>query len=579
MSLTVEQIKDLSNAYEALGTSDALIEHRAVLNSLPEMEPLAQKIIKDCPVDKLSSLCEEIALFQSENAALNAFFNTLQNAYFELALKSEHPFMMLGTDAAFAMYRDRLNALELDGRKALASQMVLQCPEESLNDFGRIIETLRTPHADQDSFHEILFDTYEVKKRILSLLDEDNNHPHVFFLLPEFAPRLFLSYKATALEILDGNENAIASRLALTTPGDKLDALAANVHQVFPNTIFASTLGAAFAVRRDIDHLLSGPHPERFFASREINPSTFDEFSPLLKLIAGKETPIAEKLALNLPLTELSKIMRVTNHLCQGHNILTSELNAAFLLRSNIENLLLKDNPKAFFSSRDTNQGLCQKFSNLFNLTRGKESQIAEKLALTTTAEERHLIGSRVEKLCDRENELQAQIRASFELRTNIEHILLGEHPEEFFEESKGFSADICLQFPTIFPTLINGHEAAIGQKLALQDSAKISQIIFKLEHINPDARSQNSAFRLLASEIMSAAQKNKQSTSASTSDSRPLKAPVSLAARPALFSTVQRDGNGAAAQATLITTQKDAKASSSASDEGCGSRFCGLFS
>lgn len=211
----------------------------------------------------------------------------------------KNPYKTLGTGDALAEHRDELNLLTFDEMKALASHMVLECPQDELKYFGHAIEAARRPQDDEKSFHSVLQQAYEIKQRLLSLLDIKNKNPHNYILGNEFDDKLFNQFHDLALNVLKDNETTIATRLALTTPNESKNQLIINLTKVFPRSSFATQVGAAFTVRRDIERLLLSDKPETFFSSREFSVDLCLEFSALFTvLLKDHETTVGEALAL-----------------------------------------------------------------------------------------------------------------------------------------------------------------------------------------------------------------------------------------------------------------------------------------
>lgn len=196
-----------------------------------------------------------------------------------------------------AKMRGELNKLDKKEMRELASKMVLECPSEQLNAFGRAIEALRVPHDDSESFHSVIVAAYEVKQRIVALLAPSNKNPHNMLLQKEFDATLFNNFNELALKILNNNETSISIRLALSTPDKNRRELINNVLSVFPDSELSTKIEAAFSLRHELDALL-GDKPEEFFLSREFDPGLCHEFNSLcLSILNGKEEAIGEQLS------------------------------------------------------------------------------------------------------------------------------------------------------------------------------------------------------------------------------------------------------------------------------------------
>ncbi len=294
----------------------------------------------------------------------------------------KNPYKHLGNGDALAEHREELNSMHLEAKRNLASRMILKCPPGDLKTFHGAIEASRTPHDNKEAFNSILAEAYEVKNRIIALLDPRNKKPHLMILGNEFDEELFNNNKQLAQDVLQDNETAIAERLALTTPKEDRSQLAVNVKSIFPDSELAKKIGHAFAIRHDMEHFLLGDDPHEFFASREYNIDACHEFAGLFTLVAGQESSIAAKLALSTPDKKRSSILQNIRSLAvPSNNELASAIGRAFELRRSID-ILLGNEPEQFFS-RGFSADLCNEFAMLFPiLLQGKEESIGEKLSL-----------------------------------------------------------------------------------------------------------------------------------------------------------------------------------------------------
>jgi hypothetical protein len=295
----------------------------------------------------------------------------------------ENPYLNLGNGDALAEHREELNKLTPEEQMDLASRMVLGCPNTELKDFFHAIEATRNPSDDTQTFHSVLASAYEVKKRIFALQDPRNKNPHLLILGNEFDEELFGTYHDLAMQVLDKNETSIAERLAITTPADDRNQLALNVKGIFPNSLFATKLGHAFAIRRDIDTLLLTDHPELFFSSREFSIDGCIEFKGLFQSLTEQDaTNIAQKLAMNTPEDERNGVSQHCQKINAAKDTFSSKVREAFALRRDIDSLLMGEHPELFFASRDFSVDICLEFSSLFSLVKGQEQNIGKKLSL-----------------------------------------------------------------------------------------------------------------------------------------------------------------------------------------------------
>ncbi|KTD11808.1 hypothetical protein Lgra_1266 [Legionella gratiana] len=212
---------------------------------------------------------------------------------YEEIIELENPYEQLSNGDALAEHAKVLNQLSEKEQKTLATKIIAACPDSKFKQYGRYIDALRIFEAD--GFHAVLFDAYQVKHRIFTLLDPRNKRPQALFL-EEFNPDIFNNFSELAKEVLKGNEQAIAERLALCTPEGSRSKLARNIEITFPHSTFATKSKAAFAIRHNIDILL-GENPEQFFESRDFNKDAYNMFPGIFQtLLKGQEEQIGKKL-------------------------------------------------------------------------------------------------------------------------------------------------------------------------------------------------------------------------------------------------------------------------------------------
>jgi len=228
----------------------------------------------------------------------------------------DNPYGELGNVDALALHLNEINKLTDAEKQNLATGMVLGCPKDQLGEFRHVIEVARQPQDDNDTFHSVLSGAYEVRTRINALMDPQNKTPHRLILGNELNNELFQKFQNLAQRVLQNNEVSIASRLALTTPAENRSQLNLNIQSLFPRSVLAQKIGAAFTLRRSIDTDLLGENPENFFSSRDFTPSLCHEFPNLIsELLKGKEKEIGEKLA------------KVDNHTCSKIETKLEQMN------------------------------------------------------------------------------------------------------------------------------------------------------------------------------------------------------------------------------------------------------------
>lgn len=208
----------------------------------------------------------------------------------------ENPYEQLSDGDALAKNAKMLNTLSDKEQVALATKIIAACPEAKFKQYAHHIRALGNLTKNEDSFHSVLSEAYQVRKRINSLLDSQNKKPHALFLA-EFNPAPFHRFSALAKHVLESNEPTIAERLALCAPEQDRSQLAHNINTTFPRHILAEKIQIAFMLRRNIEKLLLGDNPDKFFTSRDYSKDTCRMFINMFRaLLKGHEETIGEKL-------------------------------------------------------------------------------------------------------------------------------------------------------------------------------------------------------------------------------------------------------------------------------------------
>ncbi len=207
-----------------------------------------------------------------------------------------NPYQELGNGDALAEHLEELNKLDEEERRELATKIVFDCPEGELNALGHAIKASKMHGSVEETFYDVLSRAFEVRSRIKGLHDSRNLNPHNLLLGKEFNTDLFNEFNAFSLSLVDKKALAIAIKLTLSTPVEQRNDLIRNARNAFPGSLFVSKLGAAFALRREID-LLLGDEPYKFFISPEFNENSYLEFAELFQLIEENDEEIAAKLA------------------------------------------------------------------------------------------------------------------------------------------------------------------------------------------------------------------------------------------------------------------------------------------
>jgi hypothetical protein len=217
---------------------------------------------------------------------------------YEELIALENPYEELNTGDALAENAAGLNALSNDEKRTLSTKIIAACPQAKLNNYFLQIEALKNPANTSESFHSVISEAYQVRKRIFALMDPKNRAPHNLLTGEEFTPELFHRFKDLTQMVLENNEPVIAERLALCAPEHGRSQIARNIDIAFPKSTLTTTLQSAFTLRRNIDRLLLGAKPEQFFTSLDYKKENCDLFVTMFRtLLKDREKEIADKLA------------------------------------------------------------------------------------------------------------------------------------------------------------------------------------------------------------------------------------------------------------------------------------------
>ncbi|MGM9454320.1 lpg0008 family Dot/Icm T4SS effector [Legionella bozemanae] len=209
----------------------------------------------------------------------------------------ENPYEQLSDGDALAKNAEMLNTLSDKEQVALATKIIAACPEAKFKQYAHHIRALGNLTKSEDTFYSVLSEAYQVRQRINSLLDSRNKAPHVLFLGKEFNPAPFHRFNTLAKHVLESNEPVIAERVALCTPEQDRSQVAHNISTTFPKHSLAEKIQIAFMMRRNIERLLLGDNPEKFFTSRDYNKDSCRMFINMFRaLLKGHEETIGEKL-------------------------------------------------------------------------------------------------------------------------------------------------------------------------------------------------------------------------------------------------------------------------------------------
>ncbi|TAL59221.1 MAG: hypothetical protein EPN84_11760 [Legionella sp.] len=221
------------------------------------------------------------------------------------------PFQEFSNVAVLKKNRNVLNELEPAMQVAIATQKLLECPEEELNSFGHIIDGARDPiNNNNNSFIKVLATGLEVKRHLNGLADHNNKKPYLMLLGTEYNPDIYEQFKALTFETLKGKEFDIAIQLAMNTPEEEIrDELSKKI-RIISSTLFTE-VSTSFMTQRNIERLLLGINPEQFFLDRDFNTDTYNKFGVLFTsdLIQGQESVIAKRIVDNV--TDTKKLSNI----------------------------------------------------------------------------------------------------------------------------------------------------------------------------------------------------------------------------------------------------------------------------
>lgn len=109
------------------------------------------------------------------------------------------------------------------------------------------------------------------------------------------------------------------------------------------------------------------------------------------------------------------------------------------------------------------------------------EVAIALRLAETTPAQDRSRVSQNINNIFP-QSLFAAKVGHAFAVRRDIERLLLGDRPDQFFS-SREFKIDSCIEFASLFNVVINDKESSIAGKLALRTPAENrSDVVMKIK-------------------------------------------------------------------------------------------------
>ncbi|MDR3502773.1 MAG: hypothetical protein P4L79_09340 [Legionella sp.] len=187
-------------------------------------------------------------------------------------------------------------------------------------------------------------------------------------------------------ELSEDEQLEFAIKLISGCPQDKLadltNAAKALYSPIQDHTCFYSVIDDALQVKIRLLSILNNENMQpHTFLLEENTPDLLQRFNDLAREVLEKnEIAIAERLALLTPDRDRSKLAQNIRNIFPN-SALAEEVNAAFTLRRNIEQLV-GETPEIFFTDRDFSRDTCLKFSTMLSkLLAGQETDIGSKLS------------------------------------------------------------------------------------------------------------------------------------------------------------------------------------------------------
>ncbi|BCA93974.1 hypothetical protein TUM19329_03350 [Legionella antarctica] len=220
MTFTFEQIKQLENPYQELGTSDALAEHREELNKLStkEKQNLASRMILACPQEELDNFGLAINSLKSETED-ESFHTVISHAHevkkrvLELLDPTQQcPYELLTNeevnDELFTPFKDLALKILEKNESAIAVRLALTTPTHSRSQLAHHINNT----FDHSELATKTANAFIVNREIERFLLGDK--PELFFSSPEFNVDLCLEFTTLCSSLLKGHEQSIGEKLA-----------------------------------------------------------------------------------------------------------------------------------------------------------------------------------------------------------------------------------------------------------------------------------------------------------------------------------------------------------------------------
>lgn len=214
---------------------------------------------------------------------------TMDNPYQELVEQDEE---------GLAEHTKELNAMKPQEMRQFAAKLVSHCPDDKLSALGLKKEALHHPKAAGTGFYEVLSQAYTIRMTVYGLGDERNKKPYRAFGA-EFNADLYNQFPGLLATLTADKEDAIATRLAMTTPEE--ENILSSLRTIGEHGALFQAVSTAFELRQEIKAKLLSAEAAKaaaFFSSPRCSVDLYNRFPTLVNsLIGGREEELAEKLA------------------------------------------------------------------------------------------------------------------------------------------------------------------------------------------------------------------------------------------------------------------------------------------
>lgn len=126
-----------------------------------------------------------------------------------------------------------LDSLTMDEKIEFSTKIITLFPTNKLANMVHLVEALRHPLDNTNSFYEIVTKALDVRQRIEGMLDCRNPHPHYELIKPEFDQSNYLQFQTLSNQLVEKNAEILAERLATITPAENTSELVRNINLAF----------------------------------------------------------------------------------------------------------------------------------------------------------------------------------------------------------------------------------------------------------------------------------------------------------------------------------------------------------